>query len=226
MTPEQCETPESPSNAPLGESTRIAALLTLTGRDPHRRGIRTHGEEVAAYAVGLAQALGFGPSEAERIHLAALLHDVGKTMVSEATLTKPGPLNEHEWTEMARHPALGAKLIDHPDLADVRLWTLAHHERPDGSGYPFGLTGDAIPLGARIIAVADAYAAMTSNRPYRAALSRQGALVELVRGAGTQFDELLVTTFVQRVGMDGRFRSSPQLSKFGRARGQVGTRPD
>jgi HD-GYP domain-containing protein (c-di-GMP phosphodiesterase class II) len=197
VSPELSPAQIAHTGGPVSASSRTATLLALADRlEPLCDPSGTHGARVAAYAAGLAGALDLRPSTIDRIHLAGLLHDIGKTMVPEAILTKPGPLTEDEWAEMAQHPARGAHMIDHPALADVRHWTLAHHERPDGRGYPFGLRGDAIPLGARIIAVADAYEAMTANRPYRDALSHQQARHELAGGAGTQFDTSLVTAFL------------------------------
>lgn len=124
------------------------------------------------------------------------MHDVGKVGVSDAVLRKPGPLTAPEQAEMRRHPEIGAKLLLHPSLAEVREWVLRHHERPDGRGYPGGLTGGEIPLEALIIAVADAYEAMTADRPYRHALAPKRARGELVAGRGTQFDERVVDAFL------------------------------
>ncbi|CAN5581069.1 hypothetical protein BH20ACT19_BH20ACT19_05280 [soil metagenome] len=206
MTAELSPTRTQHLGAPVSEAARTAALLRLSrGPDPHRAGTDTHSERVAAYAAGLAEALDLETSMVERIRLAGLLHDIGKTRVTDAILTKPGPLTEQEWAEMTQHPAFGAQMIDHPGLADVRLWTLTHHERPDGRGYPFGLRGDMIPLGARIIAVADAYEAMTADRPYRNALSHRQARHELARGAGTQFDQALVMAFLRHTPAEERF---------------------
>ena len=206
VTAQLSSIPTRHSGAPTSASSRTAALRTLAhGLEPHRTREDTHSERVAAEAADLAKALGLGCSMVERIRIAGLLHDIGKSMVPEAILTKPGPLTDDEWAEMAQHPLVGAQMIDHPALVDVRAWVLAHHERHDGRGYPFGLRGEAIPLGARIIAVVDAYDAMTADRPYRAALSNREALHELAAGAGTQFDPALVTVFVQQTSCDGRF---------------------
>jgi HD-GYP domain-containing protein (c-di-GMP phosphodiesterase class II) len=112
-------------------------------------------------------------------------------------LLKPGRLDPHEWDEIRRHPELGARILEHANLRDVASWVLAHHERIDGAGYPRGLAGDAIPLEGRILAVADAYEAMTADRPYRRALTTADARAELRRGAGTQFDAEVVEAFVR-----------------------------
>ena len=112
-------------------------------------------------------------------------------------LKKPGALTDEEWAEMRRHPELGARILDHANLRDISAWVLAHHERIDGRGYPHGLAGDAIPLEARILAVADAYEAMTADRAYRAALGHDAAQQELRDGSGTQFDPAVVEAFLR-----------------------------
>ena len=104
----------------------------------------------------------------ERVRAAGILHDIGKLGISDAILHKAGRLDAHEWDEMRRHPELGARILEHANLRDIAGWVLAHHERIDGAGYPRGLAGDDIPAEARILAVADAYEAMTADRPYRA----------------------------------------------------------
>jgi len=136
------------------------------------------------------------------VRLAGLLHDVGKSGVSDAVVSKPAVLTEEEWVEMRYHPEIGAALLNDAGLEDVRQWILCHHERPDGTGYPRGLRGGEIPLGARILAVADAYEAMTNDRPYRRSIGRWRAREELRRGAGTQFDEVVVEAFLRAVERD------------------------
>ena len=140
----------------------------------------------------MAREMGFGEARAERIGLAGMLHDLGKIGISDRVLTKPGPLDDAEWAQMRTHPQIGARLLSRPELADLRAWILAHHERPDGSGYPFGLSGDEIPVEAQILAAADAYEAMTANRVYRRALGEHAAREELIAGSGTQFDAEVV----------------------------------
>jgi HD-GYP domain-containing protein (c-di-GMP phosphodiesterase class II) len=125
-----------------------------------------------------------------------VLHDIGKLGVADAVLKKPGALTDEEWAEMRRHPELGARILDHANLRDISAWVLAHHERIDGRGYPLGLAGAEIPLEARILAVADAYEAMTADRAYRAALGHDAAQEELRAGAGTQFDPEIVEAFL------------------------------
>ena len=190
-------------------SSQTATLLALAETlDPYRGRAGTHSARVAEYSSELAEALGLDSHEVGRIHLAGLLHDIGKTVLPEAILQKPSPLTEDEWREVARHPEVGAQMMDHPGLADVRDLTLAHHERPDGCGYPFGLRGSEIPFGARIIAVADAYEAMTADRPYRAAMPHWRAAHELARGAGTQFDRGVVSVFLRAAQGERRFSTS------------------
>lgn len=117
-----------------------------------------------------------------------MLHDIGKVGVPDSILRMPGKLSEGEFEIIKRHPEFGAQMLEHPTLADVRAWVGAHHERPDGHGYPLGLRGNAIPLEARILAVADAYEAMTSDRAYRRSIGPVAARSELRRCSGSQFD--------------------------------------
>jgi HD-GYP domain-containing protein (c-di-GMP phosphodiesterase class II) len=129
-----------------------------------------------------------------------VLHDVGKIGVSDAILRKPGPLTEEEYVQMRKHPEIGARILGGSGLNDIRDWILAHHERPDGRGYPSGLR--EIPLEARILAVGDAYEAMTSDRVYRASIGAEAARAELRRWAGTQFDAEIVEVFLRVLERD------------------------
>lgn len=151
---------------------------------------------MARHAELTARELGLAPALVERVRLAGFLHDIGKIGVSDAILRKPGPLNEEEWEEMRRHPEIGARLLAAREFDDIRQWVVAHHERPDGRGYPHGLAAEEIPLEAKILAVADAYEAMTSDRVYRSAIGREKARTELRRGAGDQFDARAVQAFL------------------------------
>ncbi len=155
-------------------------------------GSARHSETVGRYAAMMALELGFSEPRAERVRLAGMLHDIGKVGVPNTILSKPGSLTEVERGVINRHPELGAQILEHESLADVRVWVGAHHERPDGLGYPVGLSGDAIPIEASIVAVADAFEAMTSNRSYRRAMAHEDAREELERHAGTQFDVSVV----------------------------------
>jgi HD-GYP domain-containing protein (c-di-GMP phosphodiesterase class II) len=133
----------------------------------------------------------------ERIRAAGVLHDIGKLGVADAILFKPGTLTVDEWAEIRRHSELGARILAHANLPDIAAWVLAHHERMDGHGYPNGLAGEAIPLEARILAVADAYEAMTAERAYRCAMAPDAAQRELRRAAGGQFDPVVVDAFLR-----------------------------
>jgi putative nucleotidyltransferase with HDIG domain len=157
-----------------------------------------HTEEVVRLAVAVAAELDLEIEAVRSIELGAVLHDIGKVRVPESILNKPGPLDEDEWAVMKTHPEVGEHILRpiqslQPILPIVRH----HHERWDGTGYPDGLARRAIPLGARIVAVCDAYRAMTEDRPYRAALSEQEARAQLEEGAGSQFDSECVTALLQ-----------------------------
>jgi HD-GYP domain-containing protein (c-di-GMP phosphodiesterase class II) len=156
-----------------------------------------HAKRVSEIASVLAYQMGLRKEQLRQIESAAILHDIGKIGVADAVLSKAGPLNEEEWLEMKRHPELGFQVLSGIDfLADAAEVVYAHHERFDGSGYPRGLKGDDIPLGARVFAVVDAYEAMTSHRPYRKALPHYKAVEEIKRNAGTQFDPEIVRAFM------------------------------
>jgi diguanylate cyclase (GGDEF)-like protein len=156
-----------------------------------------HADHVADLALATGRALGFSDAELRPLRYCALLHDIGKIGVRSELLTKPGRLTEPEFEEIKEHSAIGAALLQRiPLLTDVAPLVRAVHERYDGTGYPDGLQGDAIPLPARIVAVCDALHAMTSNRPYRSARPIDAALAELRRCAGTQFDPTVVSAVV------------------------------
>jgi diguanylate cyclase (GGDEF)-like protein/putative nucleotidyltransferase with HDIG domain len=179
-----------------GREQAQAVLVLAETLDLRDTGTRAHSETVASLCRQVAEAYGLGAERVERIRLAGLLHDVGKIGVPDDVLRKPGALTPSEWAEMREHPELGARIVGSAGLEDIAQWVLAHHERPDGRGYPYGLHGDQIPLEARILAVADAFEAMTADRPYRPAQDPGYALGELEAGAGTQFDAGVVATFV------------------------------
>jgi diguanylate cyclase (GGDEF)-like protein/putative nucleotidyltransferase with HDIG domain len=156
-----------------------------------------HSQKVREYAVALAKSLDLAPADIARLSTCALLHDIGKIGVSDGILNKAGKLSTEEWEAIKSHPQLGADIVSNvPELASCLAGILYHHEHYDGSGYPAGLKGEAIPLDARILGVVDAFAAMTSVRPYRAAFSYEEAVEELKRGAGKQFDPNLVKAFL------------------------------
>ena len=156
-----------------------------------------HARRVCDLASVVAWQMGLRKEEERRIEKAAILHDIGKIGVADAVLAKPGPLDNAEWAEMRRHPELGYRMLQRIDfLKDAAEIVHAHHEHYDGSGYPRGLKGDEIPLGARIFAVVDAYDAMTSYRPYRKARPHRKAVEEIVRNSGIQFDPDVVRAFL------------------------------
>ncbi len=180
-----------------GHDGYVASVLALAAavdaRDPYTR---AHSERVGAFAASIAGRIGMDGDRVEEVRIAGLLHDVGKVGISDAILFKPGPLTPAEWAEMRRHPEIGANLLVHPELAAVRAWVLHHHERPDGRGYPHGVAGAAVPPEALILGIADAYEAMTAERPYRSGMSEGSARAQLVAGRGTQFDADLVDAFL------------------------------
>ena len=159
----------------------------------------SHSERVADLAARIAVRLGLDPEQVELTRLAGSLHDLGKLAIPEEILRKPGDLTDSERLVLERHPQIGFRMLDSLGVDPVADVVLHHHERWDGAGYPDGLSGEAIPLGARIIFVADAYDAMTSDRVYRAKRSAEVALAELERCAGTQFDPAIVAAFVDEI---------------------------
>jgi len=189
------------SGQALGELKLATVIALAEALDVRDTGTGQHSHTVGRYAELMARALELDEERVERVRIAGLLHDIGKIGISDSLLSKPGPLDAEEWKEMYTHPEIGARLLAQPELDDVREWILAHHERPDGLGYPYGLSGEAIPLEARIIAVADAYEAMTADRAYRPALGEAAARAELQGGAGTQFDGRVVGAFL--TALDG-----------------------
>jgi diguanylate cyclase (GGDEF)-like protein/putative nucleotidyltransferase with HDIG domain len=181
----------------------LAAVLALTEvLDIRDARTASHSQTVGRYAETIARELGLSDELIERVRLAGILHDVGKIAVPDGVLSKPGPLDDDEYAQMKKHPEVGALIVDGADLKDVASWVIAHHERPDGRGYPHRLTGDEIPLEARILAVADAYEAMTVDRVYRRALPVEVAREELCRCAGTQFDPRVVEVFLEALERD------------------------
>ena len=173
-----------------------SVMLLAETLDLRDEGTARHSLTVGDYARRTALALGLGAGRVQRIHAAGVVHDLGKLGIADAILFKPGPLAESEWREMKRHPEIGARILEHAGLRDIASWVRGHHERPDGRGYPFGLKGDEVALEARILAVADAYEAMVTDRPYRRGMSASDAREELQRCAGAQFDPDVVEAFL------------------------------
>jgi diguanylate cyclase (GGDEF)-like protein/putative nucleotidyltransferase with HDIG domain len=160
----------------------------------------SHSERVAALAASVAAQLGLGTGEVELLRIAASVHDLGKLAIPEEILRKPAGLSTAERLVIERHPQIGASMLQSLGAAPVADCVLHHHEWWDGTGYPTGVAGNEIPLGSRIIHVVDAYDAMTAARPFRSPLTHHAALLELERGAGTQFDPAVVEAFVVAVG--------------------------
>jgi diguanylate cyclase (GGDEF)-like protein len=190
----------SAQHAALQDKTqelRLAAVLLLAETlDLRHPSTAEHSRTVGAYARAIARALQLEPERVERIHAAGVLHDLGKLGVSDTILAKPGPPDDDEWQEIRGHPDTGARILENAGLEDIAAWVRAHHERVDGAGYPQRLQLDQIPLEARILAVADAFEAMTADRPYRSGMTSEDAWDELCRCAGTQFDEAVVDAFL------------------------------
>jgi two-component system cell cycle response regulator len=186
-------------HTPRGErhASTMRALAEVIDERERGGAAGAHSQAVARYAGAIARELGLEADSIERVRFGGIVHDVGKVGVPDAVLRKPGWLSAEDWIEVRRHPEVGARILSGAQLADVSEWVLAHHERPDGSGYPAGLAGSEIPVEARILAVADAYEAMTAHRVYRAALTPEQARTELVRCAGTQFDTRVVEAFLR-----------------------------
>jgi putative two-component system response regulator len=171
-----------------------------------------HCQRLTGFAYHLGVSAGLPPLELKGVVFGALLHDVGKIGVPEAILTKPGPLTESEWMAMRRHPEIGEQICR--PLRASRLFAPIvrhHHERWDGRGYPDGLSGETIPLGARIVALVDAFDAITHDRPYRPGRSVDDALEELLRERGRQFDPDLAEMFVARATVNGAASGSHEL---------------
>jgi putative nucleotidyltransferase with HDIG domain len=176
----------------LGAIRALAAALDA--RDPYTAG---HSERVSALSVAMGMAMGLGDDELSTLRLGALLHDIGKIGVPDEVLGKPSALTPTEFALIRTHPVIGARILRSiPFLAPHLPIVELHHERPDGTGYPYGLVGDSIPLAARIVHVADAYDAITSARAYRAARAPQMAIVELQTHAGSDFDRAAVEALV------------------------------
>jgi HD-GYP domain-containing protein (c-di-GMP phosphodiesterase class II) len=185
------------------QSVRLAAFREIAralasavdARDPHLVG---HGNRVSEFAQATARVHGLKEGFIERLGLAGLLHDIGRLGIPEHLLAKPGPLTPREYQVIRNHPVLSVRFLESVDyLSDVLPAIRHHHERYDGAGYPDGLDTDDIPLGARLISVADAFDAMTSPRPFRAPMSDLEALAEMKRESGRQFDPILVEAFLR-----------------------------
>ena len=176
--------------SPVTAQTRAALMQALQEREPE---LGDHVRQVADLAVAVGRQLGMDAQQLDELHLAAELHDVGKIATPDAVLQKPGPLDDDEWRLMRQHTIIGERILNSvPALSPVARIVRSSHEHWDGGGYPDALRGAEIPLGSRIVLVCDAFSAMTTTRPYRAAMSVEDAVRELVRCSGKQFDATVV----------------------------------
>ena len=188
---------EAEARARLEEIVEAGVAALVRAVDMRDDYTGRHSESVGGLARRVGERLGMGTADLWLLDLAARLHDVGKIGVPDAILHKPGPLDSEEWTLMRRHAELGAEMLSKvPGLEPVAPLVRSHHERWDGGGYPDGLAGEDIPLASRVIAACDTFGAMTTDRPYRAALSVEHALAELRAAAGSQFDAAVVAALV------------------------------
>jgi HD-GYP domain-containing protein (c-di-GMP phosphodiesterase class II) len=201
---------EAPDNVvSLPHTGREAIVRSLAAAVDIRDGY-THAHEhlVSELSAAVARRLDLSAAEVARIKVGALLHDVGKIGVPDAILSKEGSLSPEEWECIRQHPVLGKKILEQaPELTDVVPLVLHHQERYDGTGYPGNLRGEEITLGARIIAVADAYHAIISDRPYRSRRTNREATRELMRCSGGQFDPRVVQTLLEVLQSDGNLRA-------------------
>ncbi|HCU08764.1 MAG TPA: hypothetical protein DF480_07385, partial [Clostridiales bacterium] len=184
------------------QKSRNNAILSSIMSTMYARSQETeaHSQRMAELCSEIALQMDVPKNEMDKLHLFAMIHDIGKIGISDSVLNKPGKLSEEEWDMMKKHPQIGYRIAQSvPELAGVASYILAHHERWDGSGYPFGLSEGSIPLLARILAVVDAYDAMTEDRIYRKAMSRDAAIEEIRSNSGTQFDPMVVEFFLQVV---------------------------
>jgi HD-GYP domain-containing protein (c-di-GMP phosphodiesterase class II) len=176
-------------------STAATLAEAIEKRDPYTGG---HVRRVVAISLAVGEELDLSPEEKETLQLAAILHDVGKIGIRDGILLKHGPLTAEEMAHIRQHPDLGAEILAPIKQLEAVIPAVRHHqERCDGLGYPGGLKGDEIPLASRIIAVADAFDAMTTDRPYRPRLDDKAAAEEIQRCAGTQFDPKVVAAFIR-----------------------------
>jgi diguanylate cyclase (GGDEF)-like protein/putative nucleotidyltransferase with HDIG domain len=184
------------------DEVQLATLVSLAeALDLRDTGTADHSRTVGRYCALIAQELGLPPEHVKRVEVAGILHDIGKIGLPDAILQKPGPLERMELAEIRTHPEIGAQILNGRGLEDLREWVLAHHERPDGTGYPRGLADAEIPLEAKILAVADAYEAMLADRIYSVGVEEQAARAELLRCVGRQFDSRVVAAFLSVLSM-------------------------
>ncbi len=215
----------APAEVEGGALEPAAAVALAEALDIRDTGTARHSHRVGLLAELIAVQLEFEPAHVERVRLAGVLHDIGKVGVSNSLLTKQGALSREEWGEMMTHPEIGTRLLSRTEFDDLRPCVAAHHERPDGHGYPAGLSAEEIPREASILAVADAYEAMTAQRSYREAIGAGAARAELEAGAGTQFDPTVVAALLRVLELEDAPGAQPgsagtgmRLRAGGRAR--------
>ncbi len=184
-----------------GQSKRSTAIESVFAIFTNKYAYeKTHSERVARYSRAIGEKLGLRDDELTELELAGRLHDIGKIAIDDNILMKPGKLNNEEWEKIKQHTVIGYQILRAADkYSNLAEYAMSHHERMDGLGYPNGIDGKDIPLFSRIISVADAYEAMTSNRTYRVALNKEEAIKELVKHSNTQFDALIVDVFINKI---------------------------
>ena len=189
-------------NKLYASSSRRSETIDIILSTLHEKNKREekHSRRVAELCAEMAQKMNFEDEEVKKIKTAGILHDIGKIGIEESLLNKPGKLTEEEYSEICKHAEIGYRILNTaPNMTEISEIILSHHERWDGLGYPKGIKGEEIPLFSRIIAIADSYDAMTSDRSYRAALSVQIAREEIRKNAGTQFDPELAIFFAEHI---------------------------
>jgi diguanylate cyclase (GGDEF)-like protein/putative nucleotidyltransferase with HDIG domain len=187
---------------PVAGNEHLSAVLVLAETlDLRDSSTSSHSQTVGRLSALIAKALGFEDAHVERIRLAGVLHDIGKIGIPDWILHKPGPLDESEWAEVRKHPEMGARIAASARLEDISQWIQFHHERCDGNGYPSGLPASEIPVESKILAVADAYEAMTAERAYKAAMPASEAEAELRRQSGKQFDGEVVAALLSAIAV-------------------------
>jgi putative nucleotidyltransferase with HDIG domain len=188
-------------------ATLRSLIQILEAKDPYTKG---HTERVASYSMALANRLELPPDDLRRILFGSLLHDVGKMGLRDDIINKPGPLTPDEWVQMKLHPVVGAQIVEKMEFLTGAIDIVRHHhESWDGKGYPDGLPGENIPLHARIVTVADSFDAMTTDRPYRKALSIAEAVRRIEESSGVQFDPAIARVFTRYVREKGRDLAAP-----------------
>lgn len=188
------DTGVTPKEGRVHLTTVLSLAEVLDLRDARNA---NHSMAVARYCELLGTQLGLPEQRVHRLRLAGMLHDIGKVGLPDSILEKAGPLSPDEWDQVRRHPEMAARILGAKELTDIREWVLARHEQPDGHGYPQGLSGDEIPLESRILAVAESFDALTSERPYRPAKNREEAIAEMGRYVGSQFDGAVVDALLR-----------------------------